>query len=561
MKKWKILNTAKIQEVLPCLLENRGLKTRVEIEEFLNPSLTSVTIKSVAINPSELKKAVTRITTAIKDKESIVVYTDYDVDGLCAGAIIWETLYNLGAKVMPYVPHRVSEGYGLSRKGIDQIYKEYPQLSLIITVDHGVSAREQVEYAKSFGIDVIITDHHLPPTQLPKAMAIIHTTALSGSGVAWILSQALVQKSNNQTEYLDLVALATIADMVPLTGVNRTLVTFGLKALNQTNRLGLQAILKESSLTAGSIGSYEVGRVIAPRINAMGRMTHGLDALRLLCTTNRARAHDLALKLALTNRERQMLTEQTILSAKDYLVTKHKSNVGKAKILFIQSESYNQGIIGLVAGKIVEEYYRPAIVIARGETYSKASARSISGFNIVEAIRAVGDLLVDCGGHPMAAGFTVETRNLSRFEKRLEEIAEKELDEDKLTRVLKIDCLLDATQINWDFYKAIIRLEPFGLGNPEPIFATEGLRVNDMRLVGNNGKHLKLRLSQPANAVSEESEAIFDAIAFNMGQLSKDLSRDQFIDVAYTIDVDRWNGKQKLQLKIKDIQLANKAKN
>lgn len=557
MKKWQILHQKtedrrrKTEEIIKILLENRGFKTKKEIEEFLNPNLSHVT-SYVSLNKSQLTKAVNRIKKAIKNKESIIVYSDYDADGVCGAAILWETLNRAGAKAMPYIPHRVEEGYGLSKKGIDFVKKEYGA-DLIITVDHGISAAEKVEYGKRLGIDIIVTDHHVAPKNLPKACAIVHTTSLCGAGVAWFLARQLAPLQGDTL--LDLVAMATIADMVPLTGANRILVKSGLTELNQTKRLGLKALIKEAGLEKGKIGVYEVSHVLAPRLNAMGRMEHAMDSLRLLCTKDEDRARELARHLDQTNRSRQQLTEETLQHAK---ASSQLSQQLTGKLLFVYHQSYEQGVIGLVAGKLVEEFYRPAIVVSYGEVFCKASARSINGFNIIETIRKAQDLLVDAGGHPMAAGFTVETKNLDILQKRLTEIAEKELDEEKLTRVLKIDCELDLEDLSLELYEKLEQFKPYGLGNPEPVFATRGVIVQDAKRVGVDGQHLKLVLKAPHELTrigTRINTNTFSAVAFGMGDLFSKLSPDQRIDIAYTLSVDEWNGNKRLELKIKDIKI------
>ncbi|TSC53167.1 MAG: single-stranded-DNA-specific exonuclease [Microgenomates group bacterium LiPW_16] len=554
MKKWQIIEKLKTgepklktDEIVAILLKNRGLKTKREIEEFLNPPKPqTLTPKLAGIKTDQFAKAVGRIKRAIVQKQSIIVYSDYDADGVCGAAILWETLNKLGAKVMPYIPHRVEEGYGLSHKGIDFIKKEY-DAKLIITVDHGIGSLEKINYAKKQGIEVIVTDHHIVPERLPAAYAIVHTLSLCGAGVVWVLAQALGLKRENQnSDFLDLVAIATIADMVPLTGANRILVKYGLEELNQTKRIGLKALIAEVGCQRGKIGVYEIGHILAPRLNAMGRMEHAMDSLRLLCTRDSQRASNLARHLDQTNRARQELMKQTLDHAKS---SNQLTSQSIGKLIFIHHESYQQGVIGLVAGKLVEEFYRPAIVIWRGETFSKASARSINGFNIIEAIRKTQDLLVDAGGHPMAAGFTVETRNLEILQKRLTEIAEKELDEEKLTRVLKIDCEVGLEDLNFELYGNIAEFSPFGLGNPEPVFATRGVIVKDVRAVGSNGRHLKLLITH------NSSPTTISAVAFGFGKLFPQLSPETPIDVAYTLSVDEWNGENRLELKIRDIKI------
>lgn len=551
MKKWDILQKVETQkskvqseDIIQVLLENRGLKTKAQIQKFLLPSPPEkLTVEDVGIEAKPLMQAIARITKAITKKESVVVYADYDADGITAGAIVWEALYNLGVKIMPYIPHRVDEGYGLSLKGIDTVKSEFNP-GLIITVDQGVTAYEKVEYAKSLGIDVIVTDHHVKPEKIPDC-CMVHTTDLSGSGIAWFLMKEIYSSLSMSlpNDYLAIAAIGTIADMVPLTGANRTIAKYGLEAINHTERVGLLALIGDAGLTLGDLGTYDISHIIAPRLNAMGRLVHAMDALRLLCAKKTDKATELASKLGMTNKERQQLTSETTAHAMNTL----KKTVLQKKLLFIHHETYNQGVIGLVAGKLVEEYYRPAIVIARGEEYSKASARSIVGFNIVEVIRSCSDILVDVGGHPMAAGFTVETKNLEVLQKRLEEIAEHVLNEEKLTRLLRIDTEIPLECITEELWEKIQQFEPFGMGNFEPVFATKKVKIVDSRLVGAEGKHLKLKVA--------ENNCLYDAIAFGFGNLFTQLKPGNPIDIAYTIDMNVWNGNRKLQLKIKDISI------
>jgi len=533
-KKWHILGnrgqgTEKITNIL--------LKNRDVDKSFLHPpDPCSLTPKDVGIDGPALRNAISRIKKAILKKESVVVYADYDADGITAGAIMWEALYGLGARVMPYIPHRIEEGYGLSIKGIDAVRQEFDP-SLIITVDHGITAKEQVAYAKSLGIEVIITDHHTKPDKLPDC-TIVHTTDLCGAGVAWFVAKNLLGSDPKtcQTPDIAFAAIGTIADMVPLTGANRSIVKFGLEELNKTKRAGLLALIKDAGLTLGDLSTYSVSHALAPRLNAMGRLVHAMDALRLLCTKREDKAMLLARQLGLTNKERQQLTIDTVSHALQGVSLKTYK-----KLIFVSHETYNPGVIGLVAGKLVEEYYRPSIVVSKGPEISKGSARSITGFNIVEAIRNFKDLLIDVGGHPMAAGFTVETKNLDRLRRKLESLAEKTIPDDLLTRELRIDMELPLSEITEKLWKELQDFAPFGMGSPEPVFAARGITVSDARLIGAEGKHLKFKTP-------------LDAIAFNMGNLIGKLTKP--IDIAYTIDMNVWNGNKKLQLKIKDILIG-----
>ncbi len=551
MKKWNLLSNQKPQldEIIKIILSNRGLKTKKEMDEFLKPDLKKITPSSVGINKKHLQKTVKRIKKAIVKKEEVIVFGDYDVDGICGSAILWETLVSLDAKALPYIPHRLDEGYGLSKVGIDNLLLENPKIKLIITVDNGIVANDAVEYANKKGIDVVITDHHVPSKNLPKAYAIFHTTKLCGAGVAWILSQQLLIKKTNLIEnHLELVALATIADLVPLIDANRILVKFGIEALRKTKRPGLLALTKEAGVDKSLIDTFEIGHVIAPKLNAMGRLEFAMDSLRLLCTKDLKRAEALAKKLISTNKRRQDLTIEALGHAR-LKVKAQKLNL--KSLIFLGDESYQQGVVGLVAGRLAEEFYRPTIVLSIGEKYSKASARSIKGFNIIEFIRTASDLLVDAGGHPMAAGFTVETSKLSLLRNKVENLAEELLDEELLIRSVKIDCELDLSSIDKKLYDSLQTLAPIGMGNPIPIFISKNIMVEDMRLVGTEGKHLKLKISQSG------SPGQFNAIGFNMGDFSKIARVGSKVDLVYSIEQNEWNGDNNLQLKIRDLRKTN----
>lgn len=549
MKKWQVEGKFKVQnskfkveDIIKVLLKNRGIKSKAEIDDFLNPKISKITTKNLLLDKIQIEKSITRIKKAIKNNEKIIIYGDYDVDGICGTAILWETLNLLKANVMPYIPSRFEQGYGLSREGIDVlIKKEKP--GLIITVDNGIVANLAVTYASKKGIDVIITDHHVKAKKLPNAFSIIHTTLLCGAGVAYVFSKEILkQKISENDEHLSLVALATIADLVPLFNANRTFVKFGLLALQKTKREGLLALIEKSKIKKQDLGVYEIGHIIAPRLNAMGRLSSAMDSLRLVCTNNRKRAKDLSDVLTRTNFERQQLTLDILNHAKDMVKKKELKN-----LIFIADESYQQGIIGLVAGRLVEEYYLPSIVISKGKEFSKASARSVKGFNIIEFLREASDLLVDVGGHPMAAGFTVETKNLGLLEKKLFASALKLIKKKHLERILRIDLELLEDFINLDTYYQVQKLSPFGMANPEPTFLTKDLIVQDLRLVGNDGKHLKIKFS------ISNSQFLLEGIAFGMGE-GNGIKIGDKVDVVYTLDENAWNGNKNLQLKIRDIR-------
>jgi single-stranded-DNA-specific exonuclease len=557
MKKWEIISKEKIEDsklkiddLLTLLLENRGLKNKKDIDAFLHPNLESVTTKSVGIDQKQLQKALKRIEKAVSNKEQIIVFGDYDVDGITGSSILWETLYALGATVTPYIPDRKDEGYGLSIKGIKNLESRIKDIKLIITVDNGIVANEAVAFANELGIDVIITDHHTVSETLPDAYAIVHTTNLCGAGVAYLLSKEIAasplapRNDSLEDTHLELAALGTVADLVPLTGANRTIVFEGLKELQKTKRVGLIALFRQAKVDQEAIGVYEIGYIIGPRLNASGRIDSAMDSLRLLCTNNKERAAELAGKLELVNRERQQLLKEAVEHA---VLGIRDEGLGTRKILIVGHESYEEGVIGLVAGRLVEAFYRPAIVLSLKEKVSKASVRSVSGFNIIEFLRLHKEHFVNVGGHPMAAGFTVETEKIALLQKALEEKAEGLLTEELLTRSLKIDCELPFELLTKKLYDSIQKLAPFGMANPEPVFATRDVTVDGFRVIGKEGNHLKLVLRQ--------KEKAFDAIAFGMGELGMSLTISDKIDVAYCLDENTWNGETKLQLKVRDIKI------
>ncbi len=543
MKKWEVLGKHKIgpkfntADLLKILLRNRGIKSEKEVKNFLNPNLKKISAKSVGIDEKEVKKSVARIKSAIKNKEQIIVFGDYDVDGICGSAILWETLNAAGAKVLPYIPNRIDEGYGLSIAGISNVKSQISDIKLIITVDNGIVANGAVQYANGQGIDVIITDHHVPSDKLPDAFSIVHTTNLCGAGVAWVLSQEFKTK----LDHLELAALATVADLVSLTSANRAIVKFGIEKLRNTKRIGLLELYKFAGLDKNSIGTYEIGHIIAPRLNAMGRLESAMDSLRLICTANPKRAEELAFKLNNTNSQRRSVTEEAVAHALSSI------KIGKinGKLIFVAHESYQQGVIGLVAGKLVEQYYLPSIVISKGELLSRASARSISGFNIIEFIRLASEYLVDAGGHPMAAGFTVETAKIELLQKRLEELALKQIAKKMLDQILKIDLEIPVSLVTNQTYDAVQKLSPFGMGNPMPIFASKVL-IESLKTVGNGSRHIKF--------VFKDSDSIMEGIWFGAGDRINEFEIGDKIEIAYTIDQNVWNGNKRLQLKIRDIK-------
>lgn len=523
MASWKLLPQVS-DDLKTQLLSNRGLNSKEEVEKFFNPSIKNFQ-KDIAI--PGIKKTLDRIDQAIKNEELIIVYGDYDVDGICASAILYKALTSLKAKVLPYIPHREKEGYGLSQVGLE--FARDSGASLVITVDNGIVAFEQALFAKELGLDLIITDHHLPDKKLPKAFSIIHSIKMCGAGVAWCLIQEKVSEDSRK-ELLQFVAIATVCDLIPLKDLARAFLFEGLKVLNKTDNLGLQALFEEASINL-PITSYEIGHILGPRINAIGRLEHAIDALRLLCTKDPLKAKKLAKLLSDTNLTRQQLTLTAYEEAK-LKITK------TSKIHILHSESWNQGIIGLIAGRVSEQYYRPAIAISVGETISKGSARSIDGINIVEVIRSsCQDILIDVGGHAGAAGFSIHKDKIEEFKLRLEKSM---ADYPETEKTLEIEAEIESKKLTKSLVKLLEEFAPFGFGNPQPILATNNMKVSDIRTVG-AGKHLKFKADD------------IDTIAFGMGDLEKVLSEGQLINLAFHLEINEYRGYQNLQLKVKDI--------
>lgn len=551
MRKWeqqyvydKRNNKDSVDEILHILFNNRKLDTPEQIRQFLEPQITEVTLKSVGVNSKITDKVVARIKRAIENKEQIAIYGDYDVDGVTSTAILWETIHALGGLVLPYIPHRIDEGYGLSVKGINNLISLQTPPKLIITVDNGIVAHEAVSYANAQDIEVIITDHHVKADTLPKAFAILHCTKLCGAGLAYLLSKELKPIPMESDTYLELAALGTIADLVPLTEANRTIVRYGLARLRDTKRPGLRALYESASLSKDRFSVYDVSFIISPRLNAAGRIDSAMDSLRLLCTKDPNRGRMLAEKLEHINRERQDMLKKSADHAKDWFA---RDKTLLKNILFIAHAEYQEGIIGLIAGKLVEAYYRPSIVISLGEKHSKASARSVEGFNMIEFLRKHEDQFLSLGGHPMAAGFSIETAKVKVLQELLENSSSGLLTDGPITKILHIDCKIPFSIISTELYSAIQTLSPFGMGNPEPIFCSSNVVIKKIRLMGKSQNHLRLSISN--------EEKIFDAIGFNLVDKFSGLKVGDKIELAYVIEENVWNGYTNLQLRIIDIKM------
>lgn len=512
-----------------------------------------LTLAEVGIVDSQMAIALKLITQAIKKRRKIIVFGDYDADGITATSIMWLALNSLGAQAFPFIPDRRQHGYGLSERSLDAIL-EQGKPDLIITVDNGIVAHQAVDRVKAEGIEIIISDHHLPETDgdemvYPAADAIIHSTQLCGASIAWILAREILTKIPHQSnqkqlqpnDFLDLAGIGTIADQVPLVGANRSFATFGLQALRTTKRVGLLALFESAGIQQAEIETNQVNFVITPRINAMGRLEHGLDALRLLCSQDKPHAQQRAKMLAETNSKRQDLTYEMVESAKQQAEQWQNEH-----LIFIASAQYHEGVIGLIAGKLVEEYSKPAIVASIAGDVIKASARSVAGVNIIELIRQVKDDLLEAGGHPMAAGFGLETAKLQIVTDRLKKLALTQIEAGLLEPKLEVDGLILLELVSLETCELLEKFAPFGQGNPQPIFGIQELTLLDAKTIGKEGQHLKL-------IVSNQNGEPLTCLAWNYGQLADQLQPGQKIDLAGSLQINRWHDRKSVQMIVKDL--------
>ncbi|NMC36178.1 single-stranded-DNA-specific exonuclease RecJ [Candidatus Beckwithbacteria bacterium] len=555
----------RLQAIIDALLKNRGLSSKQDQEVFFQKAkLEDISIEKLAIPKTQITKVLKRLEKALKNKEKIVIYGDYDADGITATAIMWETLHALGFKVMPFLPHREEQGYGLKPDGIDAVIKQLGKPDLLMTVDNGIVAFEGVQHANKLGIDVIITDHHeahhtshkYPENKVktkatyPDALAVIHSIQTAGAGVSFLLAKKIWQhfkgqKPNFLENLLELATIGIIADIIPLLGINRQIVSLGLKLLAKTSRPGLKALMTEAQIDLNAdLNTYHVGFIIAPRLNATGRLEHSLNSLRLLCTKDQGKAIRLALDLGSINKTRQGLTKQSLDNALKLFTDKEHLE----KLLITDSTTYNPGVIGLIAGKLTEQFHRPAIVMATLDGVAKGSVRSVPGVDIIALLREFEEEFLELGGHPMAAGFSLETDKIATVSHKLQARAEEIIDGKLLVPTLEADLELDFNDLSFDLYHDLEKFAPFGLANSRPVFITRNVQVESLRPVGQQAKHLKLTLHQ------QSLNSNIDAIYFSAGDWLSNLQQGDTTDIAYQLDLNTWNGNQSLQLIIKDIK-------
>ncbi len=538
-----------IPPLMAQLLYNRGIADPAQVEAFL--AADERLLGDPFLLP-DMEKAVARTYRALLSGETIAIYGDFDADGITATALLTQGLSSLGGRAIPYIPHRIEEGYGLNHAALESLCKE--GVTLVITVDCGISAAPEVERAQSRGLDIVITDHHTVPQKMPPALATVDPKRadslypfpdLAGVGVAFKLLQGLLRsigKERDLDQLLDLVALGTVADMAPLLGENRYLVKRGLEVLNSANRLGLSEMMRCAGRSLGSIDPQTISWILGPRLNAAGRLDHAIISYDLLSTSSPEEAQRLANSLERKNAERQRLSEMVLAKAREKLIA-----VGTdSPLLMVGSEDYPSGVVGVVAGRLVEEFYRPIVVFEMGKELSRGSARSIPEFDIIAALTQCSDLLSRFGGHPMAAGFTVPTENLIHLQERLAEIAASQLAKLDLRPLITIDAELPLSSLQGRAFHMMQQLAPFGCANPLPTFLSRGVKVMEYRSVGAGGQHLRLKL--------REGNVTWDGVAFRMGHLIDEGT--PHLDIVYNLEVDRWRGEEMLQLNILDFAPA-----
>lgn len=550
----------KYHPIILQLLFNRGIATEKEIESFFNLDYEQGVSDPFLF--ADMEKAAERIQKAIDNREKVAVFGDYDADGVTATALIFETLKSLGLEnVIVYIPDRQMEGYGMNAEAIDYLRNE--GVKLIITVDCGITNGAEVQKAKDLGMDVIITDHHHVSQNLPGALAVINPhlensgrrfAELAGVGVAFKLSQALYRKMNpsgiEQLKWLlDLVAVGTVADCVPLLGENRVLVKYGLIVLSKSRRAGLLEMFKVGRISIDENNVPDAQKVafqIAPRINAAGRMDHANVAYNLIIEKNKVAARAMALEIESKNQERQKVTAEIVRETKVIAQNSFKNK----KIIFAYSEHWPVGILGLVAGKIAEEFNKPTVVLQKQKKEYVGSLRSIPEVNIIEALEKCSEYLLKFGGHAQAAGVRVAHGQIEKFYEKLAEVIERELEGKEINPSIDVDMEIKTEDINWDLVLQLKKMEPFGEGNEEPVFLLRDMVAEEVKIVGNGSRHLKISLRD-----GDGTPKIFDSIGFGMGDKFPALKGGAKVDVVFNLRQDEWNGNKKIQLKLVDLMV------
>ncbi len=538
-----------INQLLATILVNRGIIEQEKLKIFLNP--TRKDFHNPFLMP-DMEKAVDRIMKAIEKNEKIIIYGDYDADGITSITVLKSFFKDIGIDADYYIPNRLSEGYGLNKTAIEKIANN--KYDLMITVDCGITAVEEVELAKRKNIDTIVTDHHEVADELPKAIAVIDAKRkdsmypcrdLAGVGVVFKLIQALAiklgLKEESYLKYLDIVCVGTISDIVPLKDENRVIAKLGLLLINQTKNIGLKSIL----LSAGykNIDSMAISFGVAPRINACGRMGHAEKALELLLCKNINDANRLTNELNEFNKIRQE-TEKSIFE--EAVLKIENENLNNKNTIVVAGENWHHGVIGIVASKITEMYFKPSILLCYEDNIAKGSGRSITGFDLHDALMKCADIIDKFGGHSMAIGITIKKENVQKFYDKIEKIA-SDMKVDEIIPIIQIDSKISLNNIDKEMVASLKQLEPFGEGNKTPIFAIKNLKIDSIRALS-EGKHLKLTL--------RENNTMINAIGFNMGNLVQEYKIGDKIDVAGVLEINTFNDVDSIQINLKDIMKA-----
>ena len=547
------------------LLYNKGIKSNSDAKKYFDPKLENIAAANLLPNA---KKAAALILSAVKEKKKIFIYGDYDVDGICATSILFDFLYRkLKANVLPYIPDRFEEGYGLNKIGLDYILKEGGQL--VITVDCGIRDAKLIKKYSEKGLEFIITDHHTLPTKTAdgkddiqkSASAVVHPQLgkyefqnICATAVVWKLVQVMSSKKDIvlPDEYIDLVALATVCDLMPLTSENRDIVSAGIKYIkeNKSNK-GLKEIIKLAQLDINIFDSYHFGFVVGPRLNAAGRIDHALNGVRLFTSSNSEQISNLALKLHSLNIKRQELTEKMLKESQE---DAQKQVAEGHKLIFVARKDWSEGIVGLIAGRLSEKFFLPVLAASIREDDVKGSARSIPGFDITKAISKNEKLLTKFGGHNQAAGFSLNKENLEKFIKSMHLVAKKELTDDMLLKLIEVDLELGSQDINIELIeKTLSKFRPFGFGNKEPVFAIRNISIIQApQLMGASGQHLKFSVQTTINSVVDST--IFEVVAFNNAQkFFGKLNMQKRYDIAGTFGINEWRGNKIIQLKLREL--------
>jgi single-stranded-DNA-specific exonuclease len=544
-----------VPEIIASILVSRGITDYERAKAYFRPSLQQLH------NPflmHDMEKAVSRIVSASDRHEKILVFGDYDVDGTNSASLLFLYFKHIGCDVEVYIPDRMKEGYGISEAGID--YAKSIGVKLLVSIDCGITAISQVEYAKTKDIDVIICDHHEPAEKIPDAYAVLDPLKpddqypfkfLSGAGVGFKLIQGLAEYYDEREEpykYLDFVAIAAAADIVPMVDENRILVYYGLKLLNENPRPGLKALMTSANLQFGNLTAQQIVFVMAPRINAVGRLGDATRAVDLLTCTDDDEARDYAKILEDENRNRRVIDEETFNQAQIAATEQVEADGGDLPIV-MHNGDWHPGVIGIVASRLVEKFYRPTVLLTTIDGVAKGSARSINNFNIYEALKSCEDLLLQFGGHKYAAGLAIEIENIPEFRRRFKSISGDMLTEKMLQHEIVADAALRFADITPRFFRILKQFAPFGPGSMRPVFFTRDVEIyGQARIVGKD--HLKLKLRQ--------DDIVFDSIGFNLGShLPMIQGSKNKVDLLYTIEDNSWNGSVFLQLKLKDIRVAN----